>query len=202
MLFDLTKKPDKIASYKIQFEANNQLSFTKLTKVNITSTKYFQIILMLSLFFKVIKNVLANQCINLILLVILFKFCKSPKKLAIRLPHFYEILFEITLSMLCFEVVTYYVHRALHYRIFYELFHKIHHEWTSPIAITATYCHPIEFVFNIFLPVTSGNLIFGTHLISTAIWNTIFTFQTTLMHSGYEFPYLPSPRKHDLHHLR
>jgi len=34
--------------------------------------------------------------------------------------------------------------------------HKIHHEWQAPIAITASYAHPIENIITVYVSVSAG----------------------------------------------
>lgn len=73
-----------------------------------------------------------------------------------KLPTFQWVVFELSICILVEEVAFYYSHRLLHHPRIYKFIHKRHHEWTSPIAITAVYCHPVEHVFSNLLPVFSG----------------------------------------------
>ncbi|KAF8788948.1 Fatty acid hydroxylase domain-containing [Argiope bruennichi] len=92
--------------------------------------------------------------------------------------------------------------RLLHHPRIYKYIHKRHHEWTSPIAITAIYCHPIEHIFSNLLPPLLGPLILGSHTATSWLWFSIAILSTLNAHSGFHFPFFPSPEAHDFHHLK
>lgn len=92
--------------------------------------------------------------------------------------------------------------RLLHHPRLYKYIHKRHHEWTSPIAITAVYCHPVEHIFSNLLPPLLGPLILGSHTATSWLWFAIAILSTLNAHSGFHFPFFPSPEAHDFHHLK
>ena len=47
-----------------------------------------------------------------------------------------------------------------------------------------------------------GVLVSKCHLATAWFWFSIAILQTTISHSGYHFPLLPSPEAHDFHHLK
>ena len=69
-----------------------------------------------------------------------------------KLPTFQWVILELSVCILFEELGFYYSHRLLHNPRFYKYIHKRHHEWQTPIAITAIYCHPIEHIFSNLLP--------------------------------------------------
>ncbi len=92
--------------------------------------------------------------------------------------------------------------RLFHYPALYKLVHKTHHEWTAPVGIASIYCHPLEHYFVNLLPVAAGPLIVGAHMSVSLLWFTLVIISTTINHSGYHFPFLPSSEWHDFHHAR
>lgn len=101
-----------------------------------------------------------------------------------------------------FQVITKLMCRLLHHPMLYKHFHKIHHEWTAPTGITAIYAHPVEHIISNLLPVFLGPMIMGSHLAIAWLWVIVAILSTTISHSGYHFPFLPSPEAHDYHHLK
>lgn len=108
--------------------------------------------------FKVVKQVLINQiAVGVPIGLIAQKIMIMRGSEIGKLPTFQWVLYELSVCILCEELLFYYSHRLLHHPRIYKFIHKRHHEWTSPIAITAIYCHPIEHVFSNLLPPLIGN---------------------------------------------
>jgi methylsterol monooxygenase len=79
----------------------------------------------------------------------------SGHKSSKEIPTFDRIVKDWIVFVLLREIAFYYIHRLLHHRRFYYI-HKKHHDWQTPIAITAIYCHPIEHAFGNLLPAFLG----------------------------------------------
>lgn len=92
--------------------------------------------------------------------------------------------------------------RLFHHPRIYKYVHKIHHEWTAPVGITSISCHPLEHYIVNLSPLAAGPLLMGSHLSVAWLWYTLAILNTTVTHSGYHLPFLPSPEAHDFHHLK
>ncbi|CAK9016578.1 Fatty acid hydroxylase domain-containing protein 2 [Durusdinium trenchii] len=112
-----------------------------------------------------------------------------------------RLVWDISLILLFEEIGFYYTHRLAHDIPFlYKNVHKIHHEWTAPIAITCIYAHPVEHLMSNMTPIALGPLVSGCHAWLIFVWVAVALFSTLAGHSGYHFPFMPSPEAHDFHH--
>ena len=80
--------------------------------------------------------------------------------------------------------------------------HKMHHEWTAPVALAATYAHPAEHVVSNLLPAAVGPLLLRCHVTTVWLWYSYVLVYTLTVHSGYHLPWLLSSEFHDYHHLK
>ena len=51
-------------------------------------------------------------------------------------------------------------------------------------------------------PVILGPFIMGSHIASAWMWYVVAVVNAINIHSGYHFPFMPSPEAHEFHHLR
>ncbi|CAI5443593.1 unnamed protein product [Caenorhabditis angaria] len=116
------------------------------------------------------------------------------------LPSGAEIFRDVLVCILFEEIGFYYSHRLFHHPKIYKYIHKKHHEWTAPVSITSIYAHPIEHALSNLSPVMLGSIVCRSHVVTLWIWATIAVLSTTFSHSGYHFPFMPSPEPHDYHH--
>jgi len=153
---------------------------------------------------RAIKGVLLNQMVvsPLFLAAVYPLFVWRGNPFSRQLTDFRWSLVQLGVCVLIEEFCFYYSHRLLHHPRFYKYIHKIHHEWTAPIGIVSIYCHPIEFIVSNIGPLILGVLVSNCHLATAWFWFSIAILQTTISHSGYHFPLLPSPEAHDFHHLK
>ena len=80
--------------------------------------------------------------------------------------------------------------------------HKKHHEWIAPIALAATYAHPLEHLASSLIPASVGPILTNCHPVTLWTWWFVVISGTLAHHSGYHLPFLPSPEFHDFHHLK
>ncbi|CAD6190712.1 unnamed protein product [Caenorhabditis auriculariae] len=149
-----------------------------------------------------LKLILYNQII--VGLVVLTGFYKLGEIRGLgyekELPSAFVMIRDIIVCIIVEEIGFYYTHRLFHHPHFYKYVHKTHHEWTAPVSITSIYCHPLEHAVSNLFPVLLGPLICGSHVMTVWIWAGMAVLSTTFSHSGYHFPFQPSPEAHDYHH--
>lgn len=124
-----------------------------------------------------------------------------------ELPSLGTFAWHFAIFVASEEVLFYWSHRLLHTKQLYAL-HKQHHEWTSPIALTASYAHWIEFLVSNLVPLIVPPFFVRAHLFTYCVWVFVAILTTQMHHSGYAFFHNPvldvvgddQPRFHDLHH--
>ncbi|KAF0740694.1 hypothetical protein Ae201684P_002130 [Aphanomyces euteiches] len=116
------------------------------------------------------------------------------------LPPWSRVIMDFAVFLLAVEVLFYYSHRIFHMKAFYATYHKMHHEFIAPIGVAAVYCTPLEMVIANLLPLMAGPTIMGSHITTTTAWFCLALINTVQTHSGYDFPFMASPRRHDFHH--
>jgi sterol desaturase/sphingolipid hydroxylase (fatty acid hydroxylase superfamily) len=155
-------------------------------------------------FWALVKVVLRNQAVGLIYSIVVVYPVSQWRGMTMKasaLPDLSTLLFHFICFNIIEEIGFYYSHRTLHRPAFYWI-HKQHHEWTSPISIAATYCHPIEHILSNVGPLTLGPLIMGSHLLVMVFWINFGICVTLNSHSGYHLPWVLSSEEHDYHHLK
>ncbi|XP_062358187.1 fatty acid hydroxylase domain-containing protein 2 isoform X1 [Cinclus cinclus] len=184
LVADITGKPTFITRYRIQLGKNDPVDTKKL--------------------WKAIYTVLGNQFfISFPMLVPMFYIMKWwDSTFSKELPTFQWFLVELSIFTVVEEILFYYSHRLVHHPVLYKHIHKKHHEWTAPIGVVSIYAHPIEHIISNTLPVMTGPMIMGSHIVSISAWFSIALVTTSISHCGYHLPLLPSPEFHDFHHLK
>ncbi|KAL4875729.1 putative C-4 methylsterol oxidase [Aspergillus karnatakaensis] len=135
-------------------------------------------------------------------LLLMFTPHTSVYKITPALPSPSEILLHVALCVLLREIIFYYGHRALHHPLLYRYIHKTHHEFTTPIALAAQYCHPIEHVICNIAPLSLPARVIGVHIVTFWLFIAGSLIQAVIAHCGYRAPALFGwkPEVHDLHH--
>ena len=127
------------------------------------------------------------------------------------LPNGLELFWQLMFCLVIEDFGFHHTHQLLHTKRFYWI-HKVHHQYHSPIGISAAYAHPIEYLFGNILPSVAGPMMLRhkMHAWSFCIWLIFRASAAVENHSGYEFPwsmYQAIPFKapteyHDFHHNR
>lgn len=98
------------------------------------------------------------------------------------------------------ESLFYLFHRMLHSKYVYRYIHKIHHEFTSPIAVSAQYLHPVEFMISL-VQIFAGPLLLQMHLPTVCVWILLVQFFNVSSHSGFRLKWCANNNSfHDDHH--
>ncbi|CDW77386.1 sterol desaturase family protein [Stylonychia lemnae] len=126
------------------------------------------------------------------------------------LPDWKTILWQILFSMWIQDFFFTASHWLLHKPFFYKKIHKLHHQYNQTIGFSAEYTHPFEFLFGNAIPFIIPAVILGQrmHYYTYIIWGTHRILNTVILHSGYDFPWLPNDmclfysnaQYHDYHH--
>lgn len=126
------------------------------------------------------------------------------------LPAWYIIVAQVVAFAIIDDFLFYWAHRWLHEIPFlYKAVHSIHHQVTTPIAITGNYMHVVEFLI-ISTLVFVGPIMFGAHVITIWIWVVVRQWEAASQHSGISVPWTPThliplydgPAYHDFHHSK
>jgi len=123
-----------------------------------------------------------------------FDWHASPSMLSIARDSF--------VGLISYEIAFFYVHRLFHQnKKLYAMIHKLHHTWTSPVALTAIYCHPLELIVSNTLPGLIGPILCGSNIFAVIIQTFAGLVHTTGVHSGY-FCICDDQGMHDEHHRK
>mmetsp|Transcript_73452 Transcript_73452/g.206256 ORF Transcript_73452/g.206256 Transcript_73452/m.206256 type:complete len:298 (+) Transcript_73452:86-979(+) len=155
---------------------------------------------------KVVKVLLMNQALIYVFAVFVdWAMHDTPNFLNPVLPSHKEMTLHIIGYVLVDEVLFYYGHRALHHKSVYRHCHKMHHEFTAPNGLVATYCHPVEMVVSNLIPLFGGCIPLQSHGFTILCWVVFGVLGTQTHHCGYHWPWMfydHQPSFHDFHHQK
>lgn len=189
LALDLRHRPTSLYARKIQ--AERSFDRKKLARL-VAQLLFGQIVVLLP--FALLLGWLAERGIGIVV---------TP-----QFPRIIDVAWQLGVFVAWEEVAFYYSHRVLHHRLFYERFHKMHHEFTAPIALCASYAHPVELATGNILPLILGPVLCRAHVATTALWFAVAVIGSQMHHCGYRFEsavlHLPGfdqqPDFHDFHH--
>ena len=99
-----------------------------------------------------------------------------------------ETLIKLIICPFISEFVFFYIHKLCHIPYLYKKIHKIHHEWIIPCAVSASYSHPLEYIFcslpTFILPPFITNL----NGYAMQLWFVLALISVINSHSGYKYP--------------
>ncbi|OBT65739.1 hypothetical protein VE03_03345 [Pseudogymnoascus sp. 23342-1-I1] len=150
-----------------------------------------------------IKYVGLNEIIGVVVQVLVRFAIGWDKTLFLvtrALPSLSTIAFDFVFALIAREVSFYYIHRVFHHPRIYKYIHKRHHTFTAPMAFSAQYAHPIEYITANVMPILVPLALRKAHLVSFAIFAAFELWEAAADHSGYDFVKLPPAQIHDLHH--
>jgi 4,4-dimethyl-9beta,19-cyclopropylsterol-4alpha-methyl oxidase len=94
------------------------------------------------------------------------------------LPSGWELFWQLLVYVLIEDYVSYWIHKLLHCKWAYENIHKVHHEYRTPIGLSAPYAHWAE-IFILGFPAFLGPALIPGHIINLLV---MVHFATTRSH--------------------
>jgi len=159
-------------------------------------------------YIKCIQNLVQNYIFVIVPVIYMAYplFSSLAFEMALPLPTTFSFLWQFSFCIVVEDVGHYWLHRFLHTQWMYKKIHKIHHKYSAPFGLAASYAHPIE-VLILGIPTFLGPLIIRTHYFTFFMWVLFRQLDAVVTHSGYNlphpfdlFPYYGGIKDHDFHH--
>jgi sterol desaturase/sphingolipid hydroxylase (fatty acid hydroxylase superfamily) len=191
LALDLAKKPGFLYKHKLQRQA--QVDYAK------SLPRLFAVLAM-----NVLLPVIADLTVPSAYLTLADGFVDAHLPAFVKTTKDLPSVWQVTLTtwgfLLCYDVLFFYSHWALHTPAMYARVHKLHHEWKSPTALAAAYAHPVEHVISNLLPAGVAVVLFRPHILAFSVFTSLGLLITLFEHSGYEL--VDTAAFHNLHHQR
>jgi sterol desaturase/sphingolipid hydroxylase (fatty acid hydroxylase superfamily) len=151
---------------------------------------------------QVILVILLNQTFSICLAHILtIEVRRQMLKVSRELPTFPVVIRDISMCIICEEILYYLFHNLIHHRWFYRVIHKVHHEYNATFGLTANYTTLIEHFLVSYIPPITGFVIMQSHPFTAMLFLSAIVVTTFIHHYGYTF--VPHAAEfHEYHHVR
>lgn len=123
-----------------------------------------------------------------------------------QLPNLFTMIWQIAFIILVEETMFYWIHRFMHHIPWLmQRFHRHHHTEQYTDVLSTRIFHSVDDLIGNWIPITTGAIILSHvthfHLFTFWCWWCIMMFETTLAHSGYDFPWsIVDGKPHAYHH--
>ena len=156
-----------------------------------------------------VRRWLVNNLILFAIVVVAWPLYRESGVHVGPLPVWWVVPLQLALFIVVDDFLYYWMHRAMHSKYLYKYIHSIHHEVSTPWAISAHYMHPVEFVLTGLLMLLMPVLL-GVHVLTLYLWIVFRQWEAAEGHCGYSFPWSPSKllpgydgvEYHDFHHAK
>jgi len=146
-----------------------------------------------------------NEFVQFCCCIISFTYLLPPSHLDKNEGGMLWSLFWTLVFFLPYDFIFFTGHYFLHNPTLHR-FHRLHHSTYADSAVSGHYMHWIDWWLESILPGLVGSLIlcywFGAPGSAFVNFTFIGGFNTAVVHSGWEFDYLPSPWDHYAHHKK
>lgn len=144
----------------------------------------------------ILNNIMASIIYNIVLLPLSnyrgFIYYKTTN---------INIIIDVFAIYLIYDMCFYTFHKIIHYPQLYNYIHKLHHQTYGDIAISSHYMTLPDYFLELIIPFWIAITIYNPNYLASLIFIIIGQINGLITHSGYNFPTLPNPDNHQLHHL-
>jgi len=157
---------------------------------------------------KCIKNLVQNYVIVIFpLIYVIYPLAGYLKfQIALPLPNLFTFCWQLFFCIVTEDILHYWLHRALHVPWLYKRIHKVHHTFSAPFGLTASYAHPLEVII-LGIPTFLGPFVLQSHYFVFFSFILYRQLDAVGTHSGYDLPHLfdllpyyGGIKLHDFHH--
>jgi len=152
-----------------------------------------------------LQRMVFNYAVSILFASIAFPLIGPPKDASE--PTVAIVVGSLIFSLVAEDLIFYWSHRLMHRYVYW--IHKVHHEHTTPIALSGAYMHWLDQQI-IMIGVLAPLVILRSHWKTWWLWLFLRNWETAEEHCGYDFPWNPTrllpfyegPAFHDFHHSK